>query len=130
MIQSHLHKQWQKRQVQVFSNILKFPLALVILSLMGALVFVLIPLKCLKELLHCLHLPRTQNLYFFIWSLTFFRWNFNFCFMYCLPLLLLLLPPFHVNLLQLEYHLYSGRVSHLGGVKSVCKNSARLSNHR
>lgn len=38
-----------------------------------------------------------------------------------LPILLLLLPPFHGNLLQLEYLLYIGTVLHLEGVRLTIK---------
>lgn len=72
----------------------KFPFALVILPLMGALVFVLIPLKCLKELLHCLHLPSTQKLYFFTWSFTFFRQKFQFLVHVMLPIIAVASPTF------------------------------------
>lgn len=53
--------------------------------------------------------------------LDIFQAEFQFLLHVMLPVLLLLLPPFHGNLLQFEYHLYIGTVSQLGGVRLSVK---------
>lgn len=50
-----------------------------------------------------------------------FHVEFQFLLLVMLPILLLLLPPFHGTLLQLKYHLYIGTVSHLRGVRLSVK---------